>query len=48
MRGRSRTGKFLLVTHGTANEVARAKDIIDTTNPTEANINSKLSEAKAA
>ena len=43
-----KANKFLLVAHGTANEVARAKDIIHTTNPAEVNLHSKLSEAKAA
>jgi uncharacterized membrane protein len=43
-----KANKFLLVAHGTASEVARAKDIIHTTNPAEVNLHSKLSEAKAA
>ncbi len=40
--------KFLLIAHGTANEVAKAKDIIQTTKPAEVDLHTKLSEAKAA
>lgn len=42
--------KFLLVAHGTAEEVTRAKDIIATTNPEEMNVhvNEKLQPAGAA
>jgi uncharacterized membrane protein len=43
-----KTDKFLLVAHGTADEVAKAKDIIHMTNPVEMNFHSSLSEAKAA
>ena len=43
-----KSNKFLLVAHGTASEVARAKDIIQTTNPAEVNLHLKLSEVKAA
>jgi hypothetical protein len=43
-----KANKFLLVAHGTANEVTRAKDIIQTTNPSEVNLHLKLSGAKAA
>jgi hypothetical protein len=43
-----KANKFVLVAHGTANEVAKAKDIIHTTDPAEVNLYSKLSEAKAA
>jgi hypothetical protein len=40
------TDQFLLVAHGTAAEVARAKEIIDTTNPAQCTLHS--AEAKAA
>ncbi len=43
-----KANKFLLVAHGTAIEVARAKDIIHTTNPAEVTLHSNISEAKAA
>lgn len=43
-----KASKFLLVAHGTASEVAQAKDIIHTTNPVEVDVHSKLSVAKAA
>ena len=43
-----KANKFILVAHGTASEVARAKDIIQTTNPAEVNLHPRLSEAKAA
>jgi hypothetical protein len=43
-----KTNKFILVAHGTANEVAKAKDIIQTTNPVEVSLHSNLPEAKAA
>ena len=33
-----KSDKFLLVAHGTAEEVARAKDILATTNPSELNV----------
>ena len=43
-----KANKFLLVAHGTAGEVAKAKDIIQTTNPAEVNLHPRLSEAKTA
>jgi uncharacterized membrane protein len=43
-----KANKFILIAHGTASEVAKAKDIIRTTNPVEINLHSMLSEAKAA
>lgn len=43
-----KANKFLLVAHGTANEVAKAKDIIQTTNPAEVDLHAKLSQVKAA
>ena len=43
-----KANKFLLIAHGTANEVAKAKDIIQTTKPAEVDLHTKLSEAKAA
>lgn len=43
-----KANKFVLVAHGTADEVAKARDIIDRTNPVEMNFHSKLSVAKAA
>jgi hypothetical protein len=43
-----KANKFLLIAHGTANEVAKAKDIIHTTNPAEVTLHAGLSQAKAA
>jgi uncharacterized membrane protein len=43
-----KANKFILIAHGTASEVAKAKDIIRTTNPLDINLHSRLSEAKAA
>jgi len=40
--------KFLVVAHGTASEVAKARDIIQTTNPAEVNLHSSLSGTRAA
>jgi hypothetical protein len=33
-----KANKFILVAHGSTNEIARAREIIDTTNPTEVNV----------
>lgn len=41
-----KTDQFLMIVHGTAAEVAKAKDIIGTTHPTQLSLHS--SEAKAA
>ena len=41
-----KTEQFVLIAHGTAAEVARAKDIIETTHPAELNMHS--GEAVAA
>ena len=41
-----KTDQFLLIVHGTAAEVARAKDIIETTHPAQFSLHS--SEAKSA
>ncbi len=43
-----KANKFLLVAHGTATEVTKAKDIIHTTNPIDVNLHLRLSETKAA
>ena len=43
-----KANKFVLVAHGTANEVAKAKNIIHTTNAAEVTLYTRLSEAKAA
>ena len=41
-----KTDQFLLIAHGTAAEVAKAKDIIETTHPVQVSLHS--GEAKAA
>ena len=41
-----KTDQFLLIVHGTASEVAKAKDIIETTHPVQVSLHS--GEAKAA
>jgi hypothetical protein len=41
-----KTDQFLLIAHGTAAEVAKAKDIIETTHPAQCSLHS--GEAKAA
>jgi hypothetical protein len=43
-----KANRFVVVAHGTAEEVARAKDTIHTTNPAEVNLHVRLPEATAA
>jgi hypothetical protein len=43
-----KTDQFLLIAHGTAAEVAKAKDIIETTHPAECSLHSGEAVAAAA
>jgi hypothetical protein len=43
-----KTDQFLLIVHGTAVEVAKAKDIIETTHPVQFSLHSGEAEAVAA
>ena len=43
-----RTDQFLLIVHGTAAEVAQAKDIIETTNPAQFSLHSDEAAVVAA
>jgi hypothetical protein len=43
-----KTDQFLLIVHGTAAEVAKAKDIIETTNPVQFSLHSDEAAVVAA
>ena len=47
MKPAIKANNFVLVAHGTAEEVARAKDILQTTQPSELNVHSTESAKKA-